>query len=136
MRNDRYIQYNGAVSLVPAVLRELIRNDIKFHGAEAGFAGAAAHSDGACCDYVEMAEEMIREPSLVPKVNDVEAAERKLIELRQLIGALSREEANQLAFHREDSTPAWDTMVSAIRYPNRTDYMPHTDEEENRYLYS
>lgn len=136
LRDDRHIQYNGAVSLVPAILRELIRNDIKFHGAEAGFAGAAAHTDGSACDYVEMAEEMIREPSLVPRVNNVKDVERKLTELRHLIGALSREEAHQLAFHREDSTPAWDTMVCAIRYPNWTSYIPHTDVEESRYLYS
>lgn len=133
--DDRYIQYTGAISLVPAILRELIRNDIKFHGAEIVFS-ADAHSDGACCDYLDMAREMIQEPSLVPKVNDVNAIERKLVELRQLIGALSRAEAHQLAFQRENGTPAWDAMVCAIRYPNSSRYMPHTDDEENQHLYS
>ena len=90
--------------------------------------------DGSAEDYLEMAYEMVREQSLVPRTINIKEIERKVVELRQIIGAMSRSEFHELVSSREDSTVNWDSMLSCMRYfdPN----VPHeTDDQELDFLH-
>ena len=134
--NPFYIRcYDNGISLIPAIIRIFIRNDMPLLNSLAALDQISEDIiDGIAEDYIEMAYEMVREQSLVPRTINIKEIKRKVVELRQIIGAMSRSKFHELVSSHEDSTVGWDSMLSCIRYFD-PDVSHDTDDQELDFLH-
>lgn len=118
-------------SLIPNITRLFIQNEMPTEGSLhiLRLIDATLISDGADCDHIDIAIELIKNPDLARRTVTVEQARQLFIEFRETMAALSREDFRKVAFDIPNGTPVRDDICTLARYGD-AEINHHTDEDE------